>query len=99
VDASDNEVRKLFWDADPAQLDLDQHRSYIIERILSRGGTRELRWLFRRYGIEAVRDFVRSRGYRLPKDAVPFWQSFLELPEEQCTKRSSPIPSARLWPY
>jgi hypothetical protein len=99
MEMTDNEVRKLFWDADPALLDLDQHRDYVIERVLARGGTLELRWLFRRYGTVAVREFVRTRGHRLPKDAIHFWQSFLELSDQQCTKRSSPIPNAALWPY
>jgi len=32
------ELAWLFWDVDPVQIDLQHHRDYVLERIMSRGG-------------------------------------------------------------
>jgi hypothetical protein len=31
------ELAWLFWDVDPVQIDLQHHRDYVLERIMSRG--------------------------------------------------------------
>ena len=46
----------LFWDADPADLDIDKHKAYVIARVLDYG--RKTDWLLIRdyYGLETIRD-------------------------------------------
>ena len=42
-------VTRLFWDVDPAEVDLDAHADYVLERVMSRGSWEAMRWLRRRY--------------------------------------------------
>ena len=59
--------QNLFWDADPALLDYDSNRRYVIERVLNRGALSDLKLAFAHYGrdtlktriLSAVRDFVK----------------------------------------
>ena len=39
------ELAWLFWDVDPAQIDLERHRDYILERVMMRGDWFAMRWL------------------------------------------------------
>lgn len=55
--------QSLFWDVDPKTIDPKRHAHYIIERVLEFGTDREVRWLFRRYSPETIRNVLeRSRG-------------------------------------
>ena len=57
--------RSLFWDINPATLDAKRHANYIIERILDYGTDEEVRWMYRTYPRELIRDVVlRSRVLR-----------------------------------
>ena len=38
--------RALFWDIDPARLDLQENKDYIIERTLEFGDDKAVKWLF-----------------------------------------------------
>lgn len=40
-------LRVLFWDTDPASMDLWNHKKFIIERILEFGDEDAYRWMFR----------------------------------------------------
>ena len=46
----------LFWDADPADLDIDKHKAYVIGRVLDYG--QRMDWVLIRnyYGLETIRD-------------------------------------------
>jgi hypothetical protein len=67
-------VSRLFWDVDPASLDLDRDRAFVFERIMSRGTWDAMTWLRDRYDLEAIRAFVREHGARklAPRD-LAYW--------------------------
>ena len=44
----------LFWDADPADMDLQRNKRYIVQRVLERGTVEDLRAVFHIYGLENV---------------------------------------------
>lgn len=68
--------RSLFWDVNPATLDVKQHANYIIERILDYGTDEEVRWMYRSYQRELIRDIVeRSRVLR--PETRPLWKQLL----------------------
>lgn len=76
------EVTRLFWDTDPDGVDLEQHRDYVMERVMSRGGWAAMRWLRQAYSVEALADFLRRKGHRLAPRELAYWAVIagIELP-------------------
>lgn len=65
---------------DIGRLDLERDAVVIIERTLEHGGQAEVRWLFRRYGEERVRQVVADRGARhLSPRVFTFWRLVLDI--------------------
>lgn len=67
-------VLLLLWDVDPAGIDLDRDRWFIMERVMSRGSWDAMRWLRARYPREVLAEFVRGEGQRKlsPRD-LAYW--------------------------
>ncbi len=57
-----SEVAVLFWDVDPDEIDLDRHRDYVMERVMSRGTWDAMTWLRHIYPTQVLADFVRRKG-------------------------------------
>jgi hypothetical protein len=67
------EVARLFWDTDPATVDRERHRDYIMERVMSRGGWAAMRWLRQAYSLEQLAEFLRRKGPRLAPRELAYW--------------------------
>ncbi len=68
----------LFPEFDIKSIDLDKHSDIVIERILRYGGVKEIRWLFKNYSKEKVKEFLRIKGKkRLDKRDYNFWEIIL----------------------
>ncbi len=63
----------MFWDTDPATVDLDAHSDYVLERAMARGGWVVMCWLRERYAPTVLRDFLERRGRRLPPRELAYW--------------------------
>lgn len=86
-----------FQEYDLEQLDLAQHRSLIIERVLAYGNRAEVCWLLAQYGGAGVSDWVRRWGERrLPWRRYNLWCVLLLGLSPPC--RSRPV-EERIWPY
>ena len=73
--------QNLFWDADPALLDYDSNRRYVIERVLNRGTLSDLKLAFAHYGRDVIRDVALSLRSLEPK-ALSFISCVLSIPME-----------------
>ena len=83
-DSLPNELRRFFWDCEFEDLDLTEHREFVIGRILSDGDFNALRWLRRKVGDEELRHWFQNReGRGLSPQQLRFWELILELPPEQ----------------
>ena len=52
----------------------------IIDRTLRFGSREELRWLFKNYSREQIREWVLQWGsFGLPEPHLSFWKLFLEI--------------------
>jgi hypothetical protein len=67
------EVEELFWETDPAGVDLERHRDYVMERVMARGGWEAMRWLRRTYARELLADFLLRKGSRLAPRERAYW--------------------------
>lgn len=48
----------LFWDSDPASLDIEKHAAQIVERVVECGGLEDWKIVLRHYGDDRVRKIV-----------------------------------------
>ncbi len=81
------ELHHLFWDCDPVSLDLQQHRNFIVRRILDRGNWDTVVWLRRNLGDAEIRDwFLRKDGGGLEPRKLRFWGLLLDLPRDKVDK-------------
>jgi len=65
-----------------ASLDPERHADLVIERVLTYGDRREVRWLFARLGRTRVREWVLHSGARrLPWRRFNLWCILLDLRE------------------
>jgi len=76
-------LRSLFWDCDFAQLDWQQHRDFIIRRVLAEGSWDAVCWLRNELGDPPLRDWIeRHQGRSLSPQQLRFWELILDLPKE-----------------
>jgi hypothetical protein len=68
-----DEVVRLLWDVEPATVDLDRHRDYVLERVMARGGWIAMGWLRQAYAPEVLADFLRRKGSRLAPRELAYW--------------------------
>jgi len=54
----------FFQEYDWKKLDPERDRVVIIERVLRFGSSEELKWLFKTFGVESIRRFLRDHGFR-----------------------------------
>lgn len=74
-------VASLFWEYDVNSLDWDEHRDFIIQRVLSHGSWDDLCWLRTEVGDDELRRVVeRTQGRALTPKQLRFWQLVLDLP-------------------
>ena len=54
---------QCFWDMDYKKLDFNNSKRFIIERVVSRGGSKDEIELFKYYGIEVIKEEVVKIRY------------------------------------
>ena len=73
----------FFQEYDANFLDIDQHASLIIERILAYGNRAEVGWLLETYGRDRIGGWVIQSGMsRLPWRRYHLWCFVFDLPEK-----------------
>ena len=79
-------LKVFFWDVELGKLELNQHRYFIISRILNEGNDRALDWLFDQYDRETIKNAVKVRR-NLTLKTARCWQNYFNLKEEElcCT--------------
>jgi hypothetical protein len=74
------ELAWLFWDVDPSTIELDRHRDYVFERVMTHGDWLAMRWLIDHSERADVAEFLLRRGHVLtPRDRA-FWCLIAEVP-------------------
>lgn len=71
-------VRRLFWDTDPALIDLHRNQDAVIERVLEFGGLQDVRWVQTRYPGSAIAQVLES-SKGLSERSRAFWKLWFRL--------------------
>lgn len=72
------QFHQLFWDVDPARVDLRKNARYVIERVLEAGSLRAVWWLQREYRTRDIeRVLASSKG--LSARSRAFWSTWFEV--------------------
>jgi len=69
--------RPLFWDTDPAKVDLVGNARYVIERVLDVGDLAALTWLQRTYPTKRIVETCET-SRRLPEKSRNFWRVWFD---------------------
>lgn len=81
----------LFWDVNPAKLDLKNNKRFIIERVIQRGSLKDLNQLLLYYGKNEIKENIKQLPWLNEKD-MAFVHVFFNIPfnEMKCfIKRQS----------
>ncbi len=69
----------LFWDTDVNTIDLQRHKTSVIERIVMRGRLEEFQAAMHYYGKETMQQVLLNARY-LDKTTLAFCSAFFETP-------------------
>ena len=72
-------LHPLFWDTDVESFQPAAHPRYTIERVLERGEEADVAWLMRTFGVEQIRDVLRT-DRQLSARSATFWALVFEVP-------------------
>lgn len=74
--------KELFWDINFDQIDFNENRLLIIERVLNFGNIEEFKAIVAYYGRDTIKEAVRKAGYLDPK-TLEFVVSYFNLKREE----------------
>jgi hypothetical protein len=74
--------KRIFWDINPQKLDWQKNRQFIVERVLTRGFTEDVRAIFKMYSKEQLKDAV-IKSKTLDKKTANFMSIYLNIPLEK----------------
>lgn len=89
--------KKLFWDSDFEQLDLEKHKKYIIERVLERGYYwMQFKEMINHYGRNEVIRIIKELPW-LTDLTMNFCRLYFDIPykEMRCYTKKQLMPT--LW--
>jgi len=66
----------FFWEADIEKIDIQLHKSYIIERILELGDKTAVDWLFSTYSLADIKKTLQE-SRSISKKSKNFWEILL----------------------
>lgn len=72
----------IFWDVDIRKLDVEQHKVFIIERIMLRGTWNAFREILKTYGKKEIKDIMLQTRY-LDKKTLAFCSAFFSEPQKE----------------
>jgi len=82
--------KKLFWDVEFKNLDVQKHANFIIKRVLLYGDVGDYEFVKSQYGIRKIKSVVKKIDYP-DKKSLNFWSLIFNIPKESflCIKKSS----------
>ena len=73
--------QQLFWDSPIENIDLQKHKRYIVERVLTRGFTADFYLLLKIYTTDEIKEAL-CRSKSLDPKTIHFCSWFFNLPKQ-----------------
>jgi len=70
-------LRPLFWDIDWSKIDLEKHKTYVIERVLELGDPEAVGWLFSVYSDAEIKRVLET-SRNISAKSANYWTIILE---------------------
>lgn len=84
-------LKQYFWDVNFEKIELETSKTFILKRVLDRGNDKALRWLFKQYSKEDVKQLLLTH-----KDLSPltsnFWADYLNIDKGKIPSLKNPSP-------
>lgn len=71
------DVKKYFWDVDFNSLDLQQHKKFILERILELGDDAAVKWMFENFSKNDIQH-VLEHSRQISQKSRNYWNLILQ---------------------
>lgn len=71
-------LKQYFWDVDFGKIDFAKSKAFILKRVLDRGDSRALEWLFQHYTRDDIKNLLLTTRDLSPKTAN-FWATYLNI--------------------
>lgn len=71
--------QNLFWDTSIEKIDIQKHKNYIVERVLSRGLLQDFYFLLQLYSLEEIKSAIR-KSKTLDKKTINFCSHYFKIP-------------------
>lgn len=93
-------LKQYFWDVDFKNIDPEESAQYVIARLIDRGNDKAIRWLFKNYPKDLIKEVVTTRRGFSPRTAN-FWALVLGIDKRKVVCLQKPYLKMRqqLWPY
>jgi hypothetical protein len=75
-------IKRLFWDVDKEKIDIKDHRSFIIRRIMDFGNLDDVNWMLTAYTSDEIIEAVK-KGRGLSRKSATFWSIYFNIPREE----------------
>ena len=89
--SADNFSQGLFWDIDPASLDMDKHAKYVVSRVLTAGTLADWNLLCRHLTLQGVIQIAQTLR-SLDRKSLAFLSAIGQIPQESfrcCAQKPS----------
>lgn len=67
---------RLFWDVAPGNLDMEEHKRFIITRVMERGDIEDVHAVWSSYSNDDIREALTTARYLSPKTMAFFANQF-----------------------
>ncbi len=77
-------LRRVFWNVDFDDIDIEMDADGILPRILEHGNMRAVKWALATYGPARIHRFFREVGHpELSPRTIAFWRAYFRAEEEE----------------
>jgi len=92
--------KKIFWDVDFKNNDIQKNTIFVIGRILEYGDENDVKWMFKNFKPSQIEQIILTKKSLSAKSAI-YWASILGLPKNKilCLKTSYQKMRKSHWPY
>ncbi|MGQ9490985.1 MAG: DUF6922 domain-containing protein [Anaerolineae bacterium] len=93
-------THRFFWDIDPTTLNVDDYRTYVIERLLEYGDPPSIKWMLAIFPRETIVSVLQT-SHRLSALSANFWALYFDVDKKTVPRLSDLYQNEAVgaWPF